>query len=64
MTAWAALYVHEREAEIRGEGDREFLGRVFDRLLTNFTWWVNRKDPDDRNVVIVETDVVPAGLEL
>ena len=50
MTAWAALYVYEREAEIRGEGDREFLARVFERLLTNFTWWVNRKDPDDRNL--------------
>ena len=50
VTAWAALYVYEREAEIRGEGDREFLARVFDRLLTNFTWWVNRKDPDGRNL--------------
>ena len=50
VTAWAALYVYEREAEIRGEGDREFLARVFDRLLTNFTWWVNRKDADDRNL--------------
>ncbi|MGZ4251540.1 MAG: MGH1-like glycoside hydrolase domain-containing protein, partial [Solirubrobacteraceae bacterium] len=45
-----ALYVYEREAEIRGEGDREFLTRVFERLLSNFTWWVNRKDPDDRNL--------------
>jgi hypothetical protein len=50
VTAWAALYVYEREAEIRGAGDREYLARVFDRLLTNFTWWVNRKDPDDRNL--------------
>jgi hypothetical protein len=50
VTAWAALYVYEREAEIRGEGDREFLAGVFDRLLTNFTWWVNRKDPDGRNL--------------
>ncbi len=50
VTPWAALYVYEREAEIRGEGDGEFLARVFDRLLTNFTWWVNRKDPDDRNL--------------
>ena len=48
--AWAALYVYEREAEIRGEGDREFLERVFHRLLANFTWWVNRKDPDGRNL--------------
>ena len=50
VTAWAALCVYEREAEIRGEGDREFLARVFQRLLTNFTWWVNRKDPDGRNL--------------
>jgi hypothetical protein len=50
VTAWAAMFVYEREADIRGEGDREFLTRVFERLLTNFTWWVNRKDPDDRNL--------------
>ena len=50
VTAWAALWVYQREAEIRGEGDREFLARVFQRLLTNFTWWVNRKDPDGRNL--------------
>ena len=50
VTAWAALYVYEREAEIRGEGDRQFLARVFNRLLSNFTWWVNRKDPDGRNL--------------
>ena len=50
VTAWAALFVFEREAQIRGEGDREFLGRVFERLLTNFTWWVNRKDPDDNDL--------------
>jgi hypothetical protein len=50
VTPWATLYIYEREAEIRGHGDREFLARVFDRLLTNFTWWVNRKDPDDRNL--------------
>ncbi len=49
-TAWAALYVYEHEAEIRGQGDREFLARVFHRLLANFTWWVNRKDPDGRNL--------------
>jgi hypothetical protein len=50
VTAWAALFVYEREAAISGEGDREFLARVFQRLLANFTWWVNRKDPDDRNL--------------
>ena len=50
VTAWAAIFVYEREREIRGEGDTEFLKLVFDRLLSNFTWWVNRKDPDDRNL--------------
>jgi hypothetical protein len=50
VTPWAALWVYEREREIRGEGDRGFLARVFRRLLTNFTWWVNRKDPDGRNL--------------
>jgi hypothetical protein len=50
VTAWAALYVYEREAEIRGQGDIEFLKLVFDRLLSNFTWWINRKDPDGRNL--------------
>jgi hypothetical protein len=50
LHAWAALYLYERERSIRGEGDVEFLERVFQRLLTNFTWWVNRKDPDGRNL--------------
>ncbi|MGZ4269058.1 MAG: MGH1-like glycoside hydrolase domain-containing protein [Solirubrobacteraceae bacterium] len=50
LHAWSALYLYEREREIRGAGDAEFLERVFQRLLTNFTWWVNRKDPDDRNL--------------
>jgi hypothetical protein len=50
VAAWAAIVVYEREAEIRGQGDVEFLKRVFHRLLANFTWWVNRKDPDDRNL--------------
>ena len=50
VTAWAALHVFEAEVAIRGEGDHAWLTRVFDRLLTNFTWWVNRKDPDGRNL--------------
>ena len=50
LHAWSALLLYEREREIRGEGDAVFLERVFGRLLTNFTWWVNRKDPDGRNL--------------
>ena len=34
----------------RGDGDRVFLERVFQKLLLNFTWWVNRKDAEGRNV--------------
>ena len=50
VTAWSAMWVYRREAQLRGTGDRVWLGRVFQRLLTNFTWWVNRKDPDGRNL--------------
>ncbi len=50
LHAWAALFLYERERTIRGAGDPEFLERVFDRLLINFTWWVNRKDPDGNNL--------------
>ena len=50
LHAWSALFLYEREREIRGAGDVSFLERVFQRLLENFTWWVNRKDPDDRNL--------------
>ena len=32
------------------QADRRFLERVFHKLLLNFTWWVNRKDPDGKNV--------------
>ena len=33
-----------------GQADYLFLERVFQKLLLNFTWWVNREDPDGRNV--------------
>src|SRR5213594_4284263 len=48
--AWAALRVYKIDKRLRGVGDREFLERVFQKLLLNFTWWVNRKDPEGRNV--------------
>ena len=48
--AWAAWRVYKIEARRRGSADREFLEKVFHKLLLNFTWWVNRKDPDGRNV--------------
>ncbi len=48
--AWAAWRVYKVEMKRRGEGDRNFLERIFQKLLLNFTWWVNRKDADGRNV--------------
>jgi hypothetical protein len=48
--AWAAWRVYKIEKRIRGKADREFLEKVFHKLLLNFTWWVNRKDPDGMNV--------------
>jgi hypothetical protein len=49
--AWAAYRVFQIDRRSRGDcGDIAFLERVFHKLLLNFTWWVNRKDPDDRNV--------------
>ena len=48
--AWAAWRVYKIEKKRRGTGDRIFLERIFHKLLLNFTWWVNRKDAEGRNV--------------
>jgi hypothetical protein len=48
--AWAAWRVYKIEKKRRGKGDRVFLQRIFHKLLLNFTWWVNRKDAEGRNV--------------
>ncbi len=48
--AWAAWRVYKIEKRIRGKADYQFLERVFHKLLLNFTWWVNRKDPEGHNV--------------
>ena len=50
VQAWAALRVYDAERRRNGKGDRKFLERVFTKLLLNFTWWVNRKDPHGLNV--------------
>jgi len=48
--AWAALRVYKIEEKRRGVADRGFLERIFQKLLLNFTWWVNRKDAEGMNV--------------
>ncbi len=47
--AWAAWRLYKICGK-RGERDRDFLARVFQKLLINFTWWVNRKDVSGRNI--------------
>ncbi|WP_462249900.1 MGH1-like glycoside hydrolase domain-containing protein, partial [Ferruginibacter sp.] len=44
VQAWAAMEIYRIEKETYGEGDVVFLKRVFQKLLINFTWWINRKD--------------------
>jgi hypothetical protein len=48
--AWASWWVYHYERTMRGEGDLPFLKEIFQKLLMNFTWWVNRKDRHDQNV--------------
>jgi hypothetical protein len=48
--AWAAYFLYQQERQRTGKADLSFLRRVYDKLLLNFTWWVNRKDPSGRNV--------------
>ena len=47
--AWACFRVYKMTGP-RGQRDRVFLSRVFQKLLVNFTWWVNRKDPGGRHL--------------
>jgi hypothetical protein len=48
--AWAAHRVYQIDRKVTGTGDTLFLERVFQKLLLNFTWWVNRKDARGKNV--------------
>ncbi|NER35664.1 MAG: glucosidase [Oscillatoria sp. SIO1A7] len=48
--AWATLRVYKIEKKMHGRADKQFLERVFQKLLLNFTWWVNRKDSEGNNV--------------
>ena len=47
--AWATLFLYNIEKEL-GRADERFLERSFQGLMLNFSWWVNRKDPEGRNV--------------
>jgi hypothetical protein len=48
--AFATLFLHKTEQALRGVTDMDFLKSTFNKLLLNFTWWVNRKDRFGKNV--------------
>ncbi|ODQ83045.1 hypothetical protein BABINDRAFT_44396 [Babjeviella inositovora NRRL Y-12698] len=48
--AWAAFRIFKIERKMYGREDRDFLERVFQKLLLNFTWWVNQKDSEGNSV--------------
>jgi hypothetical protein len=48
--AWATLVIYFTEKGASDQGDLTFLKSAFQKLLVNFTWWLNRKDPSGRNV--------------
>ncbi len=48
--AFAVKMIYDMEKANRGKGDVGFLSRSFNKLLLNFTWWVNRKDPSGKDV--------------
>jgi hypothetical protein len=48
--AWAAWRVYKIEQRVTGKADHVFLEKVFHKLLLNFTWWVNRKDAEGKNI--------------
>lgn len=50
VQAWAAMEIYRVEKETTGSGDIIFLKRVFQKLLINFTWWINRKDDNGNNI--------------
>ena len=50
MHAWSTIFTYRLQQARYGQGDLDWLERAFQKLLLNFTWWVNRKDRTGRNV--------------
>ncbi|HRP32214.1 MAG TPA: glucosidase [Agriterribacter sp.] len=50
VQGWAAMQVYYIEKKKEGKGDIVFLKKVFQKLLINFTWWMNRKDLSGNNL--------------
>src|ERR1700736_5495540 len=50
VLAWAAWRVYQIERKQTGKGDRAFLETIFHKMLIAFTWWVNSKDSEGKNI--------------
>ena len=50
VEAWAAWQIYTLEEKYWGRKDKDFLERIFQKLLLNFTWWVNREDAEGNNI--------------
>jgi len=48
--AWASMFLYHTDKAMQGKGDVDFLKSMFNKLMLNFTWWVNRKDRFGKNV--------------
>ena len=48
--AWASWQIYKIEQSQHGRSDTDFLKRIFQKLLMNFTWWINRKDVEGQNI--------------
>ena len=73
--AWAAFKVYEIDKKKNGNADIDFLKRIFSKLLLNFTWWVNKKDENNKNIFeggflgldnigIFDRSNLPSGIKL
>jgi hypothetical protein len=48
--AWACIFNYRLRKHLKGDGDTAFLKHAFQKLLMNFTWWLNRKDREGNNL--------------
>ncbi|MGB8490025.1 MAG: hypothetical protein WCE64_03125, partial [Bacteroidales bacterium] len=50
VQAWAAMRIYEIEKAMTGNGDVDFLKRIFQKLTIYFTWWSNQKDAEENYI--------------
>ena len=50
LHAFAALQIYKTEQDLYGKADMVFLKSIFQKLIINFTWWINRKDADGNSI--------------